>query len=61
MLDKVEFRPESIKCDKGGVLLGLRGFNRNAYATNDTVTTFIERKLQERGGKMDRVTALTGS
>lgn len=29
MLDKVEFRPKSIKCDKGGMLLGLRGFNRN--------------------------------
>lgn len=29
MLDKVEFRPKSIKCDKGGRLLCLRGFNRN--------------------------------
>ena len=51
MLDEVEFKPKSIKCDKGGMLLGLRGFNRNAYATNNTATTFIERELQERGGK----------
>ena len=51
MLDKVEFRPKSIQCDNGGMLLGLRGFNRNAYATNNTATTFTERKLQERGGK----------
>ena len=58
MLDKVEFRPKSIKCDKGGMLLGLRGFNRNAYATNNTATTFLERRLQERGGKTGRATAL---
>ena len=61
MLDEVEFRPKSIKCDKGGMLLGLRGFNRNAYATNNTATTFIERKATGEGRTMDRVTALTGS
>jgi len=61
MLDKVGFRPKSTKWDKGGMLLGLRGLNRNAYATNNTATTFLERRLQERGRKTGRATALTGN